>query len=168
MELRAIRYAPIAAVHVAFPKPEEAVRGFGFLVPSEEKRRVLGAMFISSFFPFRTPDAQSLVTVMVGGARNPELVSKEEDELATTVREELGQTLKVRTEPAFTKVVRWTRGIPQYEVGHLARMERIDAAVKTLKGLHLTGNAYRGVGVLDCVRNARALAEAISPRPAGG
>jgi oxygen-dependent protoporphyrinogen oxidase len=68
----------------------------------------------------------------------------------------------VTASPSFTQVIRWTRGIPQYNVGHLERVASIDAALPRLPGLHLAGNAYKGVGINDCIRNAFTLGDALS------
>lgn len=162
-ELAAIPYAPVAAVHVGFER--EAIpshSGFGFLIPEREGRRILGTLFISSIFPWRAPEGRALFTVMVGGARHPDRVKLGDPELLTLVREELAATLGIVAEPLYTRIVRWDRGIPQYEVGHLARIERIEQRLATLPGLSLVGNAYRGVGMNDCVREAGRLVERLT------
>jgi len=95
---------------------------------------------------------------MVGGARRPELVEQDEEALVKLAREELRELAGVTAEPSFTEVIRWKRGIPQYNVGHLERVAAIDADVARLPGLHLTGNAYKGVSLIDCIRGAGELA----------
>ncbi|MCP3103601.1 protoporphyrinogen oxidase [Myxococcus sp. K15C18031901] len=160
--LGGIDYAPIAAVHLGFaagttPAPD----GFGFLVPPREGRRLLGAIHASTVFPFRVEGGGVLYTCMVGGARRPELVALDEAQLVTLAREELAALAGVDAAPSFTQVFRWPRGIPQYQVGHLARMDAIDAALARWPGLHLTGNAYKGVGLNDCIRNGLQLADAL-------
>ncbi|MCE9669365.1 protoporphyrinogen oxidase [Myxococcus stipitatus] len=161
--LSGIDYAPIAAVHLGFaagttPAPD----GFGFLVPPREEKRLLGAIHASTVFPFRVEGGGVLYTCMVGGARRPELVALDEAQLVTLAREELKALAGVDAAPSLTQVFRWPRGIPQYQVGHLARMDAIDAALARWPGLHLTGNAYRGVGINDCVRNGLRLADALA------
>lgn len=158
-----IEYAPIAVVHLGFdagtlPAPD----GFGFLVPFEEKRRLMGAIHASTTFPFRVEGGRVLYTCMVGGARQPDLVKRDEAELAALALEELQSLTGVTARPTFTEVFRWQRGIPQYNVGHLARMAGIDAALQRWPGLHLAGNAYKGIGLNDCIRNAARLAAALA------
>ncbi|AKQ68795.1 Protoporphyrinogen IX oxidase, aerobic, HemY [Myxococcus hansupus] len=158
-----IDYAPIAVVHLGFdagtlPAPD----GFGFLVPSGEKRRLLGAIHASTTFPFRVEGGRVLYTCMVGGARQPELVRQDEAALAALALEELRALAGVTAQPTFTQVYRWQRGIPQYNVGHLERMAGIDAALQRWPGLHLAGNAYKGIGLNDCIRNAARLADALT------
>jgi oxygen-dependent protoporphyrinogen oxidase len=158
-----IVYAPIAVVHLGFEKGSTpAPDGFGFLVPGLEKRRLLGAIHASTVFPFRAEDGRVLYTCMVGGARRPELVKLSEEELVKLACEELKELAGVTASPSFTQVIRWTRGIPQYNVGHLERVASIDAALARLPGLHLAGNAYKGVGINDCIRNAFALGDTLS------
>jgi len=158
-ELVAIEYAPICVVHLGYAQREASVpRGFGFLVPAQERLSILGALFISSIFPWRSAEHRTLLTCMVGGARRPELFNLDDGELIRAVRADLERTLGLSDPPSFQKIVRWRRGIPQYNVGHLARLRRIDQAASKLPGLALTGNAYRGVGLNDCIRNSAGLA----------
>jgi len=162
-ELESIEYAPIAVVHLGYAQTESAVpAGFGFLVPSEEHLRMLGCIFISSIFPWRSPPGRTLLTCMVGGARQPELFDLPDGELIRTVREDLEKVLGLSSAPAFEQIVRWKRGIPQYNVGHLARVRRIEQAVSRLSGLAVTGNAYRGIGLNDCIRNSTELAKRLT------
>jgi oxygen-dependent protoporphyrinogen oxidase len=162
--LESIPYAPVNVVHLAFERLAGAPRGFGFLVPSEEKRRILGAMFIHSFFPWRAPEGGALLTVMVGGARQPQQAALDNGALTSLVREELRAMLGLDAEPTFVEIVRWPRGIPQYELGHLARMARIDGRLSLLPNLHLAGHAYRGVGVNECIKHGVGLADSLGGR----
>ncbi len=167
--LEGITYAPVAVVHMGFA-PESVPRpdGAGFLVPASEKRRILGAIHASTLFPWRAEGKRVLYTCMVGGTRQPELAMLPAEELVSLVREELADIAGVRAEPVVTDVVRWPCALPQYTVGHAERLSSIDQAVARWPGLHLTGNAYRGINMVDCVRNAAALAEqlALGARPA--
>ena len=164
-ELSAIEYAAVAVVHLGFARAEvePPLEGFGFLIPSNAQRRILGSIYISSIFPWRVPGDSVLLTCMVGGARHPERAALDEDALVALTREELAHVLGVKAAPRLAQVVRWPRAIPQYNVGHLARVERIDRRLSAVRGLHLTGNAFRGVGVNDCIRNAALLAARLAP-----
>ncbi|MDQ3262116.1 MAG: protoporphyrinogen oxidase [Myxococcota bacterium] len=162
-ELDQILYSPVSVVHLGFRSDElpRSMGGFGFLVPERERRRVMGAIFVSSIFPWRVEKDGTLLTVMVGGARHPELAALSEAQLVELVREELTVVMGLRDEPHFTQVVRWPRAIPQYNVGHLARIARLQERLLTLPRLFLTGNAYRGIGVNDCVRTGLTMAERV-------
>jgi oxygen-dependent protoporphyrinogen oxidase len=170
-QLEGITYAPVAVVHVGFA-PESVPRpdGAGFLVPASEKRRLLGALHASTLFPWRAEGERVLYTCMVGGTRQPELAALPPEELVSLVREELADIAGVRAEPIVTDVVRWPCALPQYTVGHKERLAAIDRAVSRWPGLHLTGNAYRGISMVDCVRDAATLAERLAARlaPTGG
>lgn len=162
-KLEGIPYAPIAVVHLGFapgatPKPD----GFGFLVPAVENKAVLGTIHVSTTFPFRVEGGRVLLTCLMGGARRPDVVARDEDALVALAREELKAMTGLTATPELTRVVRWPRGIPQYTVGHLERLASLDAGLKRWPGLHLTGNAYRGVGVNDCIRDATRLGDALA------
>ncbi|RKH06456.1 protoporphyrinogen oxidase [Corallococcus sp. CA053C] len=162
-KLEGIPYAPIAVVHLGFapgatPKPD----GFGFLVPAVEGKAVLGTIHVSTTFPFRAPGGRVLLTCLMGGARRPDVVARDEDALVALAREELKAMTGLTATPELTRVVRWPRGIPQYTVGHLERLASLDAGLKRWPGLHLTGNAYRGVGVNDCIRDATRLGDTLA------
>ncbi len=161
--VESIAYAPIAVVHLGFePGTTPPPDGFGFLVPTLERRRILGAIHASTTFPWRAEGGRILYTCMVGGAKRPDLVSQDEAALVSLAREELRELAGVTAEPTLTEVIRWPRGIPQYNVGHLDRVAAIDHAAARHPGLHLTGNAYKGVGIVDCIRNAALLAASLA------
>src|SRR5690606_17578511 len=159
-----IEYAPMGVVHLARPRERVAhpLTGVGLLAPPHEGLRILGAMFVSSFFPWRAPPGQALFTVMVGGAVRPELVRGASDaSLAAIAREELAAIVGARGEPTLCEVVRWERAIPQYNVGHEARVQAAEGRAAALGGIFLAGNAWRGIGFNDCVANAPVIAERV-------
>lgn len=162
--LEAIRSVPISVVHLGWrpgllPEPE----GFGVLVPARERRRVLGVIFASSAFPFRAPGGGTLLTTLVGGAHGGAWAALPDAELLGLVREELAAVLGLERPPDLVRMVRWPHAIPQYEVGHQARLDAVTAALRRHPGLLVAGNALRGPGIADCVRESLALAEAIAP-----
>jgi oxygen-dependent protoporphyrinogen oxidase len=152
--------APLSVVHLAYPHADlpRPLDGFGFLAPSGEGRRVLGAIFVSTLFPERARPGHAQLAVMVGGARGRAVAALDPPQLAAVAHDELCAILGVRGAPVLNHVVQWPHALPQYQVGHLQRLERIDRLVGELPGLHLTGNAYRGVGLNDCVRSSNELA----------
>lgn len=161
--LDGIDYAPIAVVHLGYAPGAVAPQdGFGFLIPAAEKRRVLGVIHVSSTFPWRTEGGRVLYTCLIGGARRPDLVELDEAALVTLAREELRHMAGVTAEPILTETIRWKQGIPQYNLGHLGRLAAIDEGVARLPGLTLTGNAYRGVGLTDCIKEATRLADTLA------
>jgi len=175
-ELAAIPYASITVVATAFARadlPEGTVDGFGFLVPDVEHRPILGVLWDSSIFPDRAPPGQVLLRAMVGGARHPDLAAMPDDAVVATVRQQIAELMGIRATPTRVRVIRWARGIPQYNVGHLDRLSRIDASLAGLPGLFLCHNSYRGISLDDCCREAmlasgRVLAHLGVPAGEGG
>ena len=135
--------------------------GFGFLVPSREQRDILGTVADSHVFPNRAPSGRTLLRTMVGGARRPDLAELSEERLLDLVRANLRDIMGITAEPEFASVYRHQRAIPQYLVGHSARLDAIERERARFPGLHLTGNAFRGVSLNDCVLNAMKTAEVL-------
>lgn len=163
-QLRQIYYPPIAMVFFGVKKDAlgKDLDGFGFLVPSSEKRKILGTIWNSAVFENRAPEGYHLLTNFVGGARNAELFEKSDKELFEIVFDELKNILGLRVQPEFTHIKRWRKAIPQYLLGY----ERIENGIEEFegenKGIHFCSNFYKGISVSDCVKNAYALAEKIS------
>ncbi len=159
-KLEEIPHAPMAVVCLGYRRAdvEHPLDGFGFLAPRKEGLRILGAVWVSSVYPEHAPrDAVSL-RIMLGGAHDPAVVGKSDEELVSLAVEELSPLLGLRAKPVVHRIYRHARGLPQYNVGHTKRLEAIDELVRRVPGLFLTGNAYRGVAVNDCVANGERLA----------
>jgi oxygen-dependent protoporphyrinogen oxidase len=92
-------------------------------------------------------------------------VSWDDERLLAAVRRELLATMGIKAEPIFHQIVRWERAIPQYHVGHLQRLARIEERLRHHPGLYLGGNCYRGIALNDCVEQAEALARAMVRDP---
>lgn len=160
--LSQIPYSPMAVVGMGYDLKDlrEPPNGFGYLIPRVENRKILGALWTSSIFPgHRSPGDKFLIRVMTGGAREHEIPFLPDDELVTTVKSELAATMNLTAEPSFVTILRWKEAIPLYTVGHLDRVA--EAEGKLPPGVVLTGNAYRGVGINDCVREAEVAAEKV-------
>jgi protoporphyrinogen/coproporphyrinogen III oxidase len=157
-----------SAVVVGFGFPDAAnlslPPGFGFLVPPGPGSRLLACTFVDQKFDDRTPQGGRVVRAFFGGAAAERLMNCGNDEAAAVARLELAGILGPLPEPQVTVVRRWPRSLPQYGVGHLERMAELDARVRALDGLWLLGNGYRGVGIPDLVRDARAAARQITGR----
>lgn len=154
--LEAIPYAPVAVVCLGYRREDvtHPLDGFGFLIPRNQGTRILGMIWTSSIFPAHAPDGAVSLRTLLGGARDPAIVEGSTEELVPLVQREAGQLLGLQGEPLESKVYRWVQGIPQYNLGHARRIEQIDTERHKLPGLFLAGNAYRGVGINDCVREA--------------
>lgn len=158
-----IPYVPVNVVVLGYDKRgfDHGLDGFGFLAPKREKRGILGALWVSSIFKGQAPDDRVAIRLMLGGAISPDTTRLDDEATMALSQQELRKTMGVTADPAFVRIIRHERAIPQYVVGHGARLEKIAEAVKTLKGLFLTGNAYKGVGFNDCIINARPIADEV-------
>lgn len=163
-ELESIVYPPVAAAVVGFRRSslKHPLDGFGFLVPAVEHRRILGTIFSSTLFPNRAPEDHVALTTFVGGMRQPDIATGDEEAVALTVRAELKPLLKVRNSPVMGAVTRWDRAIPQYDLGHLDRLGRIAALEREHPGLAFCANWRGGVSVGDCIQSAAATAEQVA------
>jgi oxygen-dependent protoporphyrinogen oxidase len=135
--------------------------GFGFLVPSREGRKILGTLWDSSVFPNRAPEGYVLLRSMLGGVRMSDLALHDENKLTDIVMAELRDIMGITVQPDFVKVYTHKQGIPQYPLGHQQRLITIDKMTSNFNRLYVTGNAYRGIGVNDCIENSYTLAERI-------
>lgn len=155
-----IASAPVAVVALGYRVGDlgSPPDGFGYLIPRGEGLRALGALFDSNLFPGRAPEGRALVRVLVGGAHEPDLVGESDAALVALARETLARAPGIRAEPVFTRVIRHRHGIPQYTLGHGARLSAIDARLAAHPGLFVSGNSYRGVSVNACVAEARQVA----------
>ena len=122
----------------------------------------MAASWLSSKWPHRAPDDQVLMRAFVGGARDPDALNKRDDELVAVSMAALRPVLGIRGEPTFTRVYRFERRSAQHEVGHLDRMASIERRLAAHDGLFLTGSGFRGVGIPDCVADARATARKVA------
>lgn len=160
--LGGIAYSPIAVVGFGYRQSPHPLDGFGLLTTTAAGQPILGALWDSSIFPDRAPAGGATIRVMIGGQRSPELIEQDDAGLFATARDGLRRTMKLDVEPDVSYVRRWPRGIPNYAVGHLETTARVFAQAARHPGLHLNNNAYHGIAMNDCVRNARQLAETLT------
>ena len=162
-KLNQIKYASTATINFAYKRSDvnHPLNGFGFVVPLIEKRSLIACTFSSVKFSGRAPSGHVLLRAFAGGALQPEIFALDESEMAARVEADLRELLGINANPLFTEVAKWERSMPQYEVGHLDRVDEIEKEVSKLPGLTLAGNAYRGAGIPDCIRSGQSAAESI-------
>lgn len=158
--LAKIEYPPVSAVYLGYPRHAvaHALNGFGALVPRVENFSILGILFNSTLFPGRAPAGQVLLTVFVGGARQPDIAVLPDAELVAKVSQDLTQLLGVSGQPGYQRVTRWPQAIPQYDLEHGAMLAAIELAEKSWPGLRLAGSYRGGVSVPQCLETGRAAA----------
>jgi len=165
-ELAAIDYAGSCIVSLGFSRDDvdHPLDAAGLVVPRTARRRVLAVSFSSSKFPGRAPPGCVLLRVFVGGALDPEAMQLSDDKLVELACAEVDVLLGVRAPPRLAHVERWQGAMPQYHLGHVSRVARIDAAVSRHAGLALAGAAYTGVGIPQVIASGQAAAAVISGR----
>ena len=157
-ELVTMEASSAVIIALAFAEGFVLPRGFGVLVPAGEASALLAATFVDQKFPGRVPDGARLLRAFFGGEQAIAMAAMPDDQIAEIALSELEKLLGKLPKPLFTVVRRWPRSLPQYEVGHLERMAEVAALVAEIPGLWLLGNAYRGVGLPDLIRESRAAA----------
>ena len=163
VQLGLIRYVTTATISLAYPLRSlpRPLDGYGYVIPRREGRRALACTWTSTKFPHRAPLGHALLRVFVGRAGQEEQIAWDEASLLQIAQEELELTLGITAEPSLRRVFIWERAMPQYELGHPARLRRIEAALEHLPGLALAGNGYRGIGIPDCIHSGQLAAERI-------
>lgn len=173
-EIAGIPYNRIAVVALGYRQSDcpGSHDGFGYIAPQNTRRDVLGVQWCSSIFPDRAPPGFVLWRALCGGVHRGDVLGWDDDTLARAVHAEMKLAMGVQGEPVFRRIVRWPRAIPQYVIGHLDRLARIEAIAAGHPGLFLAGNAYRGVAMGDCAEQgelvAGIVARSLAPRPPGG
>lgn len=168
--LAQIPHPPVASVFLGYrlnPLGRD-LDGFGFLTPRLEQRRILGTLWNSCLFGGRAPEGGIALTTFVGGRRQPENATWEDDQLVGAVREELRDLMGLEPPPDEAIVHRWSHAIPQYTVGHGDFVRRIEAFEESQPGLYLAGNYRGGISLGDCVTNAQTMSARIATRIQGG
>ena len=161
--LVAIPYRPAMTIALGYPRNDLAglPQGFGFLVPRGEGLAIIACTFVHNKFPARVPEAAGHQEMGLLRAFMVNNLGKSDAEVVAMVRADLRTLLGLEAEPAFVKIDRWPYAMPQYQVGHFERVAAIERMAAAHAGLHLAGNAYRGVGVSDCVREGKSAAESV-------
>lgn len=160
-ELHAIAYADVALVALAYDRAEvgHGLAGSGFVVPRGEDIAITACTWVSAKWPESAPPDTVLLRAYLGRA-GERVLDLDDDALEKTARAAVGRSMAITAAPRLVRVIRVPQALPQYAVGHPSRVERIEAAIAHLPGLWVTGSAFRGIGMPDCVRQGSAAAEA--------
>ncbi len=162
MEL--IPYIKSCTISIVYKKSDienRLPRAFGFLVPSVERRNIMAATFTSLKWPNRCPDEYIMLRCFVGGKHRQEYVEKDDKTLIKIVRDELKSIIGIEAEPVKYRIFRWINNMPQYNMGHRELIDIIDKGMSENRGLYVTGSAYKGIGIPDCINNAEITAKRI-------
>lgn len=160
-DLRAIRYVSTGTLSLGYRAEDidHPLNGFGLVIPRHEARSINAITWTSTKFDNRAPAGHVLLRVFFGGTRSPQMPELADETILTLARTELADLMGIRAEPLFHRIYRWPDATPQYDVGHLERVAAIEAELPA--GLFVSGSPYYGIGLPDCVRQAREAAEKV-------
>lgn len=162
-QLATVESAGSVVVNLTYDRADisHSLDGFGFVVPAIEPSSLIACSFSSVKFAGRAPAGMVQLRAFLGGALNPHISELDDGELLKSTQRDLRRYLGVSVEPTFKLVSRWSRSMPQYQVGHLDLVAKIESRLNSLNGLYVAGNAYRGVGIPDCIASGEQAAESI-------
>lgn len=169
--LATVRTSSLTVLNLGYRAADVAhpLNGFGFLVPHDEPDfPLMGVLWSDTIFPHHAPNGHRLIRVFIGGARDPGAASRPEAELISTAKSAIRDLLGITGEPVLTDLCRHPNAIPQYEIGHTQRIEKLESIIATSPNLYLAGNYLRGVSLNDCVREGRNTASRIIEESADG
>jgi oxygen-dependent protoporphyrinogen oxidase len=136
----------------------------GFLVPPVDGRFLVGCSWLTSKWSHLAHDTRVVIRAMVGRDGDRRWLAMSDDEMVSAIHTELVSAIGVTGAPTEVHVQRWPAAMPQYTVGHADRLATIDSALTAIPGIHLTGAAYRGVGLAGCISQAARTATAVLDR----
>ena len=153
----AVPYASTATVAFGYRRDQirHPLEGSGFVVPRVERNPLLAATWVTSKWPGRAPDGCALVRGFLGGGRDPHRLERSDEELTEIAQDALAETLDIEGDPVVTRLFRFPRQSPQYEVGHLRRVASIEQRLASVPGLFLAGSGFRAIGIPDCIADGR-------------
>jgi len=164
--LRQIPYASMNVICFGYQREriDFDLNGFGYLIPKAEGCDTLGTLWDSSIFSHRAPEGMVLLRSMMGGAANQAAIDLSEDEIKVRTMRDLKQIMGIACEPEFIKIFRHRHAIPQYSQGHAQRLQQLEDSLQGSPDLILSGNAFYGVGLNDCVNSANRIANKVVVR----
>jgi protoporphyrinogen/coproporphyrinogen III oxidase len=159
-----ISCSPIAVVCTAFDRKDvpHDCNGFGYLVPPNQDKSVLGCIWTSSVFPGFAPEGKVFLRTMIGGALHPEYVDDSDEALLAKVDRDVHRVLGITTPPEMVQIYRHRHGIPQYGLEHAQAVEAFNQFEFDNPGLYFTGNSLRGISMNDCVVDAYKTAQRVA------
>ena len=152
-----------ATLNLGFKRDDigHPLNGFGFVVPSREKKLILGCTFASQKFEGRAPEGMVLIRAFLGASAAESIKDKGEKAVAKEVLEELTPILQIKGQPILKHLAFYSKAMSHFRPGHLSQAARLEDKASEFKGLYLAGNGFKGVGIPDCVAIGQAAAEKI-------
>lgn len=159
-------YVSTATLSLGYRRADvrHALNGYGYIVPRAEGRSILACTWTSSKFMHRAAEDHVLIRVFIGRSGQEHVLERSDQDLLRLARDELRTTLSIDAEPVLSRIFRWPKAMPQYTLGHLDRLALIEQRLAEYPGIYLAGNAYRGIGIPDCIASGEAAADQIIAR----
>ena len=159
--LLGIYYPPLLILYLVYKRKDinQPLDGFGFLVPTKEKKSFLASIWTSEIFPNTVFKDNAAFTIFVGGARDPEILSIDKEILFMRVSGEFETIMKISGEPIYTSYKFWTQSIPQYSIGHIQHENYFNQFEQKFPGIFLHGSYKGGMSFGDCIKNSALIAE---------
>ena len=159
-ELAQVEYVTTATVSLAYPQDKiPPLEGYGYIIPQNEDSKALACTWTSTKWAERAPEGIALLRIFVGRIQDAEKLPEDEAALIQLAKDEVRQTMGIDAEPAHSWVFRWEKAMPQYNLGHPERVERIEKIIAGYDNLALAGNGYYGIGMPDCIHSGIKAAE---------
>ena len=152
-----IYYPPVLVLYLGYKKKDivQPLDGFGFLIPSKEEKSFLGSIWSSTIFPKRSPQDTASFTLFIGGARSPNLLNDNRNDLVKKVLSQFREIMNINVDPMFMREKMWDNAIPQYDVGYIEHEKYFQQFEIANPGLFLSGNYRGGISVGDCIKNSK-------------
>lgn len=163
-QINQLGYAKITQVSLGFRKWKGIpINSFGGLIPSEEKRDILGVLLLSSFLKNRAPKGGALLSVFLGGVRKPQIADFDDTKIIELVKKEVSVMMGLKEfNPDLIKIFRYRHAIPQYSFESEQKLEAISTLEKKFPGLILAGNIRDGIGMSDRIKQGRNIADQLA------
>lgn len=161
-----IYYPPVMVLYLGYDKKDiiQPLDGFGFLIPSKEKKKFLGALWSSIIFDNRAPENKASFTLFIGGARSPELFSNDNQKLINDVIKEFEEIMGITGKYEFIKTKLWDKAIPQYNIGYIEHENYFKQFEENNPGIILGGNYIGGISIGDCIKSSEVFFKKVKER----
>ncbi len=162
-KLETIVYPPVIVLYLGYNLSDvgRKLDGFGFLIPSLENKKFLGAIWSSTIFVNRAPKDKAAFTLFIGGARKMDLLKNDIERLIKEVVNEFNAIMQIKAEPILSSYKIWEHAIPQYNLGYIEIENEIERFEKENSGFYISGNHRGGISVGDCIKNSELVANKI-------
>ncbi|MGZ4109138.1 MAG: protoporphyrinogen oxidase, partial [Actinomycetota bacterium] len=159
--LRSIPYVDTAVVLLVYGEGtnDRLPESSGFVVP-RGRLAMTACTLVSRKWPDPSFGSRAVARCFVGAAGIEDVVAEPGEDIVEGVARQLSALLPLPERPEAAAVVRWPAAMPQYEVGHLEAVERVERSLPP--GVVVAGQAYGGAGVPHAVRQGGEAAERVA------